>query len=134
MQQRDLLKSWTYKAESALKHGENKDIVAAHCCSELQIHSEMAENWTSPPDILKPLCRNKPAVGVPNVFITLWTLLTPYLYTASSEQKLSKPELINTNLWTMTTQDSVKRIWNCWNLDLKQLVSAPSMARVRTLF
>ncbi|XP_022254120.1 uncharacterized protein LOC111088397, partial [Limulus polyphemus] len=64
------------KLESALQHGESKDIDAADLCSEIQAIAHHLPESLPPQAVLKFICEHSLIVSVSNIFTALCILLT----------------------------------------------------------
>ncbi|XP_065684395.1 uncharacterized protein LOC136096748 [Hydra vulgaris] len=94
------------KLESALQHGDNRDLVASDLCGELQsIAQQLCEETKSPQDVFRfILCQNLED-SLPNLCIALRILLTLPVSVASGERSFSKLKLIKTYIRSSMCQD-----------------------------
>ncbi|XP_047132433.2 zinc finger MYM-type protein 1-like [Hydra vulgaris] len=94
------------KLESALQHGDNRDLVASDLCGKLQSFARrLSEETKSPQDVFRfILCQNLED-SLPNLCIALCILLTLPVSVASGERSFSKLKLIKTYIRSSMCQD-----------------------------
>ncbi|XP_047138987.1 zinc finger MYM-type protein 1-like [Hydra vulgaris] len=118
------------KLESALQHGDNRDLVASDLCGELQsIARRLSEETKSPQDVFRfILCQNLED-SLPNLCIALRILLTLPVSVANGERSFSKLKLIKTYIRSSMCQDRLVGLATLFieheladKLDLKDLV------------
>ena len=94
------------KLESALQHGDLRDLVASDLCGELRaIARRLSGETKSPQDVFRfILCQNLED-SLPNLCIALRILLTLPVSVASGERSFSKLKLIKTYIRSSMCQD-----------------------------
>ena len=93
------------KIESALTHGDSKDIHASDLCDELLAIARRVPSNSSPKDLLHFIYANSLSDSVPFVRVSLRILLTLPVSVASDERTFSKLKLIKTRIRSSMTQD-----------------------------
>ena len=118
------------KLESALQHGDLRDLVASDLCGELQaIARRLSGETKSPQDVFRFIICQNFEDSLPNLCIALRILLTLPVSVASGERSFSKLKLIKTYIQSSMCQGRLVGLATLYieheltdKLDLKDLV------------